>query len=204
VQTDAVIAHTGPKHRKETPNFAIPDNKFFSGTFYRIYCLAVNLKISAMKKIGYVLSGFLAGVMFVVLIAAGVSGSKVFEVNESKLGFNETIEKIEELSKAEGWNISHMYNLQATMQKHNMQVEPVLVMSLCKPSLAIKILGSDNERPASPMMPCRVAVYQTKDGKVMVSRMNVKFMSGMLSGVTKEAMVDAGDQIEGLLKHVIK
>ena len=28
-----------------------------------------------------------------------------------------------------------MYNLQSTMAKHNLQVEPVLVMSLCKPSI---------------------------------------------------------------------
>jgi uncharacterized protein (DUF302 family) len=157
-----------------------------------------------MNKIKYLVTGFLAGILFVILIGATVVNSQLFLVDESKYGFNETIEKIEELSKENGWNISHMYNLQATMAKHNLQVEPVLIMSLCKPSIAYNILSSDNERPASTLMPCRVSIYQTKDGKVMISRMNVTFMSAMLAGITKEAMVEAGNENEAVLKHVIK
>lgn len=157
-----------------------------------------------MKKIIYLISGFIMGILFVILIGATVVNNQLFVVDESKYGFNETIEKIEELSNESGWNISHMYNLQATMAKHNLQVEPVLVMSLCKPSIAYNILSSDNERPASALMPCRVSIYQTKDGKVMISRMNVTFMSAMLSGITKDAMVLAGNENEALLKQVIK
>lgn len=157
-----------------------------------------------MKKINYLLTGFLGGILFVILVGATVVNNQLFLVDESKYGFNETIEKIEELSKENGWNISHMYNLQATMAKHNLEVEPVLVMSLCKPSIAYKILSTDNERPASALMPCRVSIYQTKDGKVMISRMNVTFMSAMLSGITKEAMVLAGNENEAVLKQVIK
>lgn len=157
-----------------------------------------------MKKLKYVITGFLAGILFVFIIGATVVNSSMFLVDESKYGFNETIDKIEELSKENGWNISHMYNLQATMAKHNFSVEPVLVMSLCKPSIAYNILGSDNEREASALMPCRVSIYQTKDGRVMISRMNVNFMSSMLSGISKDAMVLAGNENEEVLKHVIK
>ena len=157
-----------------------------------------------MSKSGYLITGFVSGILFVVLAGAALVSSQMFVVNESKYDFNETVNKIEELSKANGWNISHIYNLQATMQKHNFEVEPVTVMSLCKPDLAYKILSSDNERPASTLMPCRVSIYKTKKGKVMISRMNIDMMSGMMTGITKEAMVMAGKENEDILKQVIK
>jgi uncharacterized protein (DUF302 family) len=157
-----------------------------------------------MKNIGYITTGFIAGILLFLLVGAALINKPVFLVDESKLGFIETIEKIEELSKAEGWTVSHMYNLQATMERNNFEVLPVVVMSLCKPQLAYKILGSDTERPASALMPCRVSVYQTEDGKVMISRMNSTILLGMLSGMSNRAMSEAGSEIEMLLKHVTK
>jgi uncharacterized protein (DUF302 family) len=157
-----------------------------------------------MKKAGLLITGFVAGIMFVVLVGAAAISEKLFIVDESKHEFIETIDKIENLAKENGWNISHMYNLQATMQKHNLEVEPVVIMSLCKPQIAYHILSKDSERQASVMMPCRVSVYQTKEGKVMISRMNTDLMAGMLAGITKDAMGSAGVEIEQLLKQVIK
>ncbi|MFZ5429368.1 MAG: DUF302 domain-containing protein [Bacteroidota bacterium] len=157
-----------------------------------------------MKKAGLLLTGFAAGIMFVVLTGAAIMSEKIFVVDESKYEFIETIDRIEALAKESGWNISHMYNLQATMAKHNLEVEPVVVMSLCKPQIAYNILGADSERPASVMMPCRVSVYQTKDGKVQISRMNTGLMSGMLAGITRSSMDQAGNEIETLLNQVIK
>lgn len=168
------------------------------------YMELTNIMHNRMNKTGLLLTGFLAGILFVVLVGATVISEKMFVVDESRYGFIETIDRLEVLAKESGWNISHMYNLQATMQKHNLEVEPVVIMSLCKPQIAYKILSSDAERPASVMMPCRVSVYQTKDGKVMVSRMNTGFMAGMLTGITKDAMLLAGNENEAMLRQVLK
>ena len=157
-----------------------------------------------MKNLSLLITGFFAGILFVVLVGAVSISGKLFMVDQSKHEFIETIDRIEELAKEKGWNISHMYNLQATMQKHNLEVQPIVIMSLCKPQIAYPILSNDSERPSSVMMPCRVSIYQTKDGKVMISRMNTDLMSGMLDGITKGSMVTAGVEIENLLKQVIR
>ncbi len=167
-------------------------------------CFHVNFKKMIMKKFLYILSGFVAGIVFVMLLGASVVSSQMFLVDESKYGFNETIDKIEEIGKESGWNISHIYNLQATMAKHSLSVNPVVVMSLCKPQIAYHILGSDNELPASAVMPCRVSVYQASDGKIMISRMNATLLSSMLSGISKEAMAEASRENEEILKHLVK
>jgi uncharacterized protein (DUF302 family) len=157
-----------------------------------------------MKKLGYVLAGFAGGIVFLVLVGAALVSNPVFVVDESKYDYDETVEKLEVLSKEHGWTVSHMYNLQATMQKNGFAVEPVMVFSICKPQIAYDILSSDNERPASVMMPCRVSVYRTKDGKTYLSRMNAGMMASMLTGVSKDAMTRASLESEKFIDLIIK
>jgi uncharacterized protein (DUF302 family) len=157
-----------------------------------------------MKKLGYILGGFAGGVMFLLIVGASLTGGQMFLVSESKYGFSETVDMIESVSKEKGWTVSHIYNLQATMSKNGYQVKPVTVFSLCKPQIAYQVLSSDNERPVAAMMPCRVAVYETKDGKTYVSRMNAGILSSMLTGVSRDAMSLASQENEIILKSVIK
>jgi len=157
-----------------------------------------------MKKLKYILGGFAGGVFFLLIVGASLSSDKMFLVSESKYGFSETVDMIESVSKEKGWTVSHIYNLQATMEKNGYQVKPVTVFSLCKPQIAYQILSSDNERPVAAMMPCRVAVYETKDGKTYVSRMNAGILSSMLTGVSRDAMALASQENEVILKSVIK
>ncbi len=155
-----------------------------------------------MKKIVYLFSGFVAGILLITLMGSAFVYDNVFLVEESKYGFNETIDRIEALGKERSWTVSHMYNLQATMERNQMEVNPVVVMSLCKPAIAYKVLSADRERPVSAIMPCRVSVYATEEGKIMVSRMKTGILTAMLSGVSRAAMEEAGNEIEEMLELV--
>lgn len=157
-----------------------------------------------MKKWRYILGGFAGGLMFILILGASLNGGQMFLVSESKYGFSETVDLIESVSKEKGWTVSHIYNLQATMAKNGYQVKPVTVFSLCKPQIAYQILSSDNERPVAAMMPCRVAVYETEDGKTYVSRMNAGMFTSMLAGISRDAMTQASQESEIILKSVIK
>lgn len=155
-----------------------------------------------MKKLIYLATGFSAAILMVILMGSSLMHDQVFLVEESKYGFNETIDRIESLGKERSWTVSHMYNLQATMERNNMQVNPVLVMSLCKPAIAYKVLSADRERPVSAIMPCRVSVYESEDGRIMVARMKAGILSAMLSGVSRAAMEEAGNELEEILDLV--
>ena len=84
----------------------------------------------------------------------------MFVLNESKLGFDETVQAIEQSTVNNNWSMPHQYNLQATIKKHGFDVRLVKVFSLCKPEHAYEIPGSENERLVSALMPCRVAEYE--------------------------------------------
>ncbi|MFY9153698.1 MAG: DUF302 domain-containing protein [Prolixibacteraceae bacterium] len=157
-----------------------------------------------MKKSIVFLAGLFSGIILFALVLSVVASKTMFSVNESKYDFAKTTEIITESVKTNNWSMPHQYNLQKTMENHGFAVRPVVVFSICKPDIAVRILDNDNERHVSAMMPCRIAVYEKADGKTYVSRMNAGLFSKLLGGNATAIMGEAGNGSEDILKSVIK
>lgn len=149
------------------------------------------------------LIGLISGVLLAILIAAIAIPKLFFIESESKYNFGETAALITSATTENGWAMPYQYDLQMTMKKHGFDVHPVTVFSICNPILANQILGSNNERIVSAMMPCRIALYQKNDGKTYVSRMNASFLSKLMGGKTRKVMTEAGEGSEEILKQII-
>ena len=54
------------------------------------------------------------------------------------------------------------------------------------------------------MMPCRVSVYETSDGRVVVSRMNTGLISKIFGGVVTRAMAQATAETEVIYSNVLQ
>lgn len=156
-----------------------------------------------MKNGTSFLSGLVAGIVLTILAFVVLTPKKSFLVYESKLGFNETVQAIEASAKENKWSIPHQYDLQKTMKKHGFEVEPVKVFSLCKPEHAQKILSGKQERMASAMMPCRVAVYEN-DGKTYISMFNSGMFSKLMEKNIKSVLSAAAEENIKILEPVIK
>jgi len=127
----------------------------------------------------------------------------MFIVHESKMSFDETVDAITKSAEEQKWSMPHLYDLQATMKKHGFEVNPVKVFSLCKPAHAHEILGDDNVREVSALMPCRVAVYE-KNGKTYVSMLNAGLFSKFMGSKVKSVMGAASNENLQILAPVIK
>ena len=132
------------------------------------------------------------------------SQNKMMLENESKKSFDQTVEWLEKTAKDNNWKVTHIHNLQMSMEKNGYEVLPVKVLALCQPHHAVKVLGTDDERIVSAMMPCRISVYEKSDGKAYLSRMNTKAMAGNFEGAVKELMVVTYEEIEKMIEPVIK
>lgn len=124
---------------------------------------------------------------------------ELFFENQSNQSFTSTVEWIESTALEQNWKVIAVHNLQEAMEKAGHEVIPVKVFSICKPEIAVKILGKDDERIVSSMMPCRVSVYEKSDGKTYVSRINTISMAKAFTGEVAEVMVSTGHEIEELL-----
>ncbi len=124
--------------------------------------------------------------------------------NESRYGFAETVELLSKTIVEQGWKVTMTHDLQETMKKNGKEVLPVKVIELCNPGHAFNILSKDEYRDVSPMLPCRVSVYEKADGKTYISRMNAPAFAGMIGGEAAETIVRAYNEAEEMLKVVLK
>ena len=128
---------------------------------------------------------------------------EMFLEDECKLGFDETVEKLMTNVESRSWKVLATHDLQQTMKKHGNDVLPVTVLALCHPKHSAKILKLDDERIISPMMPCRVSIYNKSDGKTYISRMNSIAMAQNFDGVIKEVMTDSALEVEEMIRELI-
>jgi uncharacterized protein (DUF302 family) len=154
------------------------------------------------NRITMFLTGLIVGVVFTLLAIVVIVPKQMFVVHESKLSFDETVETIVKSAAENKWSMPHQYDLQATMKKHGFDVKPVKVFSLCKPEHAYQILNSKDERLASALMPCRIAVYE-KDGKTFVSMLNSGLFSKFMGAKIKKVMGAASEENKLILAPVI-
>ena len=128
----------------------------------------------------------------------------MFIEKESIYGFNDTVEKLSESIVSNGWKVTHVHDLHETLKKNNFDILPVKVLEVCRPDYSVKILKNDSERIYSSLMPCRLSVYETSDGKTKISRMNSGVLAAQIGGIVEEVMSLAFNDIEKILKQYIK
>lgn len=116
---------------------------------------------------------------------------------QSKYNMDETIEILSETISNGGWKISIIHDLQETLRKNSIHVLPLKVIELCNPKYSSQILGVDDLRIYSSLMPCRISVYEKEDGKTYLSTMDAKQMSEQIGGVVQKVMAEAYKDISG-------
>ena len=151
----------------------------------------------------YLFLGFLLGIM--VLGVGGYLGMQRLMVveTESPSSFDDTIQAITEAANDSGWKVPKVYRLCKSLEKEGNKIRPVAVIELCKPEYASELLSSDDTRLVSSFMPCRISVYETADGKVVVSRMNTGLVSRMFQGKIAEVMAIATQETQTILNQAL-
>ena len=157
-----------------------------------------------MNKIGAFLIGNVTGIIIVAIALMVYAPSIMILENDSKLGFQETVESIKTSAAAKGWKTPVAHELHEAVKKAGFEVKPATVIELCQPKHAGKILSRDENRIVTSLMPCRVSVYETSDGKVVISRMNSGLVSKLFGGEIATVMADASQETEEILAQTIK
>ena len=149
------------------------------------------------------IGGFVLGVVLVGLVMFLVAPSMMIVEDESPLGYEETIQALNDAAAAQGWKVPAVHTIDTSVNNAGYDVLPVSVIELCQPDHAAKILEDDEARVVTSMMPCRVSVYQTSDGRVIISRMNTGLVSKLFGGLVAEVMAQATAENEQILSAVL-
>ncbi|TFG76159.1 MAG: DUF302 domain-containing protein [Thermodesulfobacteriales bacterium] len=90
---------------------------------------------------------------------------------ETKLGFDDTVAKVEEVLKEEGFGVLTEIDAKKVLkEKLGLERRPYKILGACNPNFAHRAI--DMEPDIGTLLPCNVVVYEKENGKVMVSAMN--------------------------------
>ncbi|HKK48851.1 MAG TPA: DUF302 domain-containing protein [Alkalispirochaeta sp.] len=156
------------------------------------------------KKMWGVAAGALAvGVILtLVVVYYSMPGVMMLE-DESPYSFDETVQRFEQEVSDAGWSVVVTHDMQAILEGHGHEVAAVKIFELCSSRYSAEVLAVDEARTISPMMPCRVSIYETTTGETYVSRMNSQLMAKPFGGVIARVMDTAAVETEEIIDAVL-
>jgi uncharacterized protein (DUF302 family) len=87
---------------------------------------------------------------------------------KAKGSYDETLARVPELLKAEGFGVLTRIDMKATMkEKLGVDFRRYQILGACNPGYAQKVLGLD--LAAGVMLPCNVMVWEADDGSAVVT-----------------------------------
>ena len=160
-------------------------------------------KQSGNKKWIYIIAGMAAGAILCVILMASIMPSMMIVTRESKLGFDDTVAKVQERIVEQGWSVKGVSDVKHEINKAGYEFQPrVKIIKLCKAEYAKEVLTTD--RFVSCLMPCSISVWEDDDGRVYLSEMNMALMAKLFGGNISKVMggkvvQDEEKMLEGFL-----
>jgi uncharacterized protein (DUF302 family) len=143
--------------------------------------------------------GVLIGIV-VALIAIRIFASQVMIRRDTiALPQDRAVEAILEAAAGRGWSVPTVHQLSEGLEETGRGRLAATVVELCRPDYAAGLLEGDEARAVTAMMPCRLAVYETSRGTVVISRMNVAFMGWLFGGRARKVMARASQASEEIV-----
>ena len=117
----------------------------------------------------------------------------------TELGFTETVDRVRDELKVEGFGVLCEIDVQATLkEKLGVDGEPYLILGACNPPLAHQALEAEPD--LGTLLPCNVVVYQ-RGSETHISAIDAE---RMLSIVGNEALAPVAAEVRSRLAAVVE
>ena len=156
------------------------------------------------KTLAIGIGGFIAGLALMAILGFySLPGMMMLE-DESKYGFDETVEVFKTKVDEAGWSVLQVHDMKSILERHGHDVQNVQIFEICSSQYSAEILKLDDERIVSPLMPCRIAIYEKSNGKTYITRMDSKLMARPFGGVINEVMQKAAVETEEIIAQILR
>lgn len=133
------------------------------------------------------IAGMVLGIVVTGVVTVAVMRSAMIVRGFSRFDFAETVEKVEQAIRDANWSLVESKRLNDNLEKHGVEFAPqVHLIKLCKAPYAAEVLT--DYRHMACLMPCTIAVYQTDDQRVAISKMNTGLMGKVFGGSVARVM----------------
>lgn len=157
-----------------------------------------------MKVVLVGLFGFILGSAVTAFLVTHRLSNELVKYQESRLGFEETVALITSNAEEAKWKIPKIYDIQKSLLDEGFTINRLKVISMCRPESAYELLTNDDNKKVASMMPCRLAVYETTDGKVMITQLNARMVGNMFGGTIENVMTVVYDEQKSFFEPAVK
>jgi len=156
-----------------------------------------------MKKIIYLIVGLILGAILMGTVVWNKMPDLMMINVESKHDFESTVDKLEKAAYENGWEVVNKIDIQKRIMSFGYgDILRMQIIEICHADHSYTILQDDENKKIAGIMPCRFAVYETYEGKVMISKMNIGLISKMFGGVIQQVMGGVAEEEKAMLKTV--
>lgn len=119
---------------------------------------------------------------------------------EVSTSFEETLARLPEALKTEGFGVLTEIDVKATLKKKiDVDFRRYTILGACNPGLAHKALGADLD--VGVLLPCNVVVYEKDDGKTVISAVDPELAMGPFGGA---GFAELAGEVKAKLARVLE
>ena len=158
-----------------------------------------------MRTAGVFAAGLVTGILVMALAVWQLMPGMMLTVHESRYGFDKTVEEITKAVGETQWVMPKVYDLDNSLkQAGHEDIGNMAILEICQPHHAYNILKNDEDKRVTAIMPCRIGVYETRDGRTWISGMNIGLMSRMFGGNIATVMGGVASEEHEMFKSIFK
>ncbi|MCF7919020.1 MAG: DUF302 domain-containing protein [Candidatus Cloacimonetes bacterium] len=158
-----------------------------------------------MRKIIYLIVGIIIGAILTGILVWNQMPGLLLVRLESQHDFDTTVDMLEENAFAGGWEVISVVDVQQRLEGYGYEdFLRMKIIEICHGEHSYTIFQDDENKKVAGIMPCRFAVYEQYDGKVMISKMNIGLMSKMFGGLIQRVMGTVAGEERVMLEGVVK
>lgn len=149
--------------------------------------------------------------LFSGLIASVLAGGIALSANRAKTEetpadytrkvnrpYEKVLTALQEAAQAQGFRVTAVHDLAASMRKEGIERDPYSVVEVCKAEIASKVLQAEPRFGA--FMPCRIAVYQQGSDTVVTTVLPTRLLAFF---PVKAEVKTAAAKVDSILKTMI-
>lgn len=127
----------------------------------------------------------------------------MFDYRRSKLGFDETLAALAGAIERQGWQKGPVHDMQAAMTQSGAAAgKRMKVQEACPAGFNERLSKAGDGK--LPPHPCRFTVFEGRDGKTYVTRLNSGLLAKGLQGEPAKLMAFIGADEEAILKGIVE
>jgi uncharacterized protein (DUF302 family) len=155
------------------------------------------------RKAGVFITGIVVGAVLMGILIFVALPRMMLKVHRSALDFDSTVTSIVNAAESHKWKVPQVYDIQQSIVSGgHSDMTRLKVISLCHPTHAYSLLKNDESKHVSGIMPCRVAVYESAEGAVYMSALDVGRLAGLFGGEIGEVMSTISSEQERMFSHL--